>query len=738
MKKILSTILILAVGLLSYSCKKDGEEPLPEATVAVEISSATSTSVTFSLSSENAVKLSYAVYKKDVASSAKWTDIEATEEPVSITVSSLEENTSYVVAANATNAADVVCANVEKEFVTTSLPMVSLEVLSYGTRMITIKVSTINSDCYGFAVVEPSQVESTEIVLDQNAQGGEHIIEGLNPNFLYSVLVQSGNAAGERSEIVLEPVRTEAEAVVTVENVETDEQFAAVRVVTNEDASKFFYVLTKKGAAEPSKDKFIEEKAAIKGTTLYFYELETGSEYTLWLYAQNKKGFDGDVTSENFVVEKSDNTDYGVVVSDITPFGASVNISWNTEKYATAYWTVQNSLMIDDPDNYMWESGINNGFVQQVWYQGTFNIKDYFYIEQSAPKQRLGVLFKGVDGVDDIAVWRDITLAEINFGESDCKVSIDVPAISYSSVAYVVNNTDGCDSYYVGYTDSEDIESFARGLILTQKLSSFGTEVIQANLTPETKYNLVVVPVDADGLFGNYVSKEITTTKVESVTAQEVKATLKSAKYTSLVYDVVLDSESTHALYYTFTDDEYTTDDEMMTKLGTNIYSQIAASGEFTVTGTSNGAYIKNNTSYNTWIVPVDKYGRLGKVTKLKDKTEQIAFGGTGSVSIVVDEFIQQEFGAKAKVTISPDENLSGYYFKTVDVTQIDGLSDEALVELLFNPYVPPTYKTESFQIAGYDGNGEYVYEGSYLLVLPVDKENRLCQPVKFKIEKPK
>lgn len=734
--KVIKVLLLAISAVLSFqfiSCVK--EETAEEPYVEIMILSATSQSVTFSFVAHDAVSVSYSVCKASEMQvpESSWIESDALSAE-NVTIEGLEENTEYSVSAYAVNAAGLKSQIVRKEVITTSSPLVYLTVEYCGTRSVEFMVTTVNADSYGFAVVPPSEVENTVLEMNQKATEGTHIVEDLEPNTLYSVIAQAGNSAGELSAIILEPARTEAEATVTVGRIETDEAFAVAYMQTNGDAARFYYALTAQGVA-PEDSEFKEESASEKEVPLYFYELETGGRYTLWAYAQNKKGFSGEMVSSDFTVDVSDNPDFKVRVSDITSFNAQLDIRWDPEKYSGAYWTVQNSIAIPDPASFDWNTGLAYGVVVQLVSPGSYTMGDYFYIEQDADKQRAGVLFLGKDGVEDVAVWRDITLKEVEFGESECSLDLELVVSAYSTITYTVSAESGCTGYYFGYTASEtDVESYTKSLVSTFRQDVFDTEIMLQSLTPETHYRLVAIPVDDNGLLGNYKVLEVLTPAAATVTESEVQAALASKSYTSLTYDIRLDPETSYAQYYTFTDEEYTTDKDIFDALVSSSYSRIYSSGQTSFTSTASG-YMQNDRVYNTWIIPVDRYGQLGKITKLCDKTEKIVIDGQGSVTIVLDEYTEQQFGAQAKISIIPDEGLTGYYYKSADFSQVNGLSNEQIVELFFNnPYTAPEFRTETCQLAGWDGNGEYVYDGYRLLVLPVDGESRLCTPVVYEI----
>lgn len=737
MSRILSVLCVLLLSFGIGSCEKT--ELVEDAAVSIEILSADSESVTFSIIQENAASVYYSVCKASEVPAPENSWIQQDLSALAgIKVGSLEENTEYVIAAYALNMEGVKSDEVSKTVTTTSLPMVSLEVVSCQTRSIKIKISTVNADSHGYAVVLPSEIENTEIKQEYSAKDGEYTIEGLEPNTLYSVIAQAANSAGEVSEVVLEPARTEAEAIVSVKKVETDEAFAIVYLETNKDAARYYYTLTEKGQTPEDSDYKEEEARTSVEMSLYFYELETGKEYTFWAYAQNKKGYSGEKISYDFVVEVSDNNDYKVVVTEITPFNARLEITWDETKYSGACWTVQNSLAISDPAKFDWYTALLYGQAIELSSPGEYSMSDFFYIETTAEKQRSGVKFIGKDGVEDITVWRDIPLKDIEFGESECSVNLELVANAYSSVTYRVTAQSGCTEYYFGYTtDGNDIQSYAESLIAAYPSTNFDTEITIPSLNSETTYWLIAVPVDGNRQFGEYSVLEVTTPAPAVVTDSELKVSLVEAAYTSFTYNVEFDDNTVAALYYVYPEEEYTSDDEIFALLASSSYNKITVPGDMIFNSTSSGS-LGNDKVYNIWMVPLDKYGQLGKITKVSERTRKILLDGEGTVTIKLESYNEQEYGAQAVISITPEAGLSGYYFKSVDNSQIAGFSDEQLAEFMFsNPYAAPEFKTESHKLTGWDGKGEYVYDGYRLLVLPVDSQDRLCKPVVYEVVKP-
>lgn len=727
----ISAILLTLFCTFALACKKT-EEPAKPAGIRIEVNKTTTSSVTFTLIPENAVSMAYSFAPSDNTENAAFTELQGTEQQ-EITISDLEGNKEYTITANATNSDGVTCSNVTEKAVTTESASVKVELLSVTGNSVTFKISTVNAVSFSYAVVKPTEIENAELT-EVNEAGPKEITEtGLESGTVYSIIAYAYNADGEQSEMVLEPAKTEIMPEITVSNIETDENSATVTFECK-NTLNLFYALTEKGAPAPEEKDFSSSTVTDKPFTAYFYELELGSEYTIWTYGTNKTGYKGELTSTDFIVEKGEEKDYKVSISNITQFDAEVNITWDQTKYPEAYWVVMSPNAIPDPSSFNWKEAIDNYAAQTVWGPGTYNLSSFMI--QPGERYRIGVMFKSAEETtSDAYIWKDVDLKKVNIGESDCSIKIEHIMSAHSTITYKVINEKNAEYYYIGYTDSEDkVESSVLDVIkYGTKCYDFNMETSQGYLETEKEYYIIAVPVDAEGKFGNYTVLEASTTAIEITGDATLSCELTSASYCSLEYNVEFISGVTEAPYIVFKEGDYASDDEILKALASS-YSKAYASGPINVTFLATGGQLTNNTSYNLWIAPLDKYGRLGQITKLTNSTKKITFDGTGNVAIRIDEFSNQEVGFKIKATLTPDSNVSGYLYKFTHSSSVDGFTDEAIVEGFYNGWTPEM-TTGEIQTTGWDGTGESIYADTYLIILPFDQSGRMCPLIKYFIE---
>lgn len=698
--------------------------------IGINVKTIGSRSVVFVLNAVNASSYGYDVVKASEADNAviEFTETEMQKE---FEVEELEPATEYCIVAQSKNEEGDL-SDLAKETFTTGdqaeAPEISVKVDSIGARAFKFTVTLKNAASFGYKVVLPSEVETAEVEFTETEVKDEYIVEGLEPNTLYSLLLQAKNEAGDLSDRVIEAVKTESEATATVEKVDNDANGAIVTVTGNEFATKLFYCLTDRGASEPDRNSYSQDSFTDGKVILYFYELVSNKDYTLWIYAANRKGFESEVTSYDFTyVAGAVNPDYSAMIKDITMKSANLELNWNSSSISKVLWTAQSADKIPSPDAFDWDAATNDGTARRAWSPGTVSITDNFSLDLTK-KQRVLVRFEDRSG-QGYVVCRDFRFKEVQFGESGCSLRIDLVASSHESIYYKIANVSNCTSYYFGYTADENlVGDVAKTAVQGYPSTNFDVENFERNLVPETTYYLVAVPVDSDGKFGNYVYKEVKTSALQCTENASVSATLVETGFTTLKFNITFSGSAAKARYIV-SETSFASDQEFLNLLSKNA-SAIPTQGEFTI---SYG--LNSNTEYHIWMIACDKYDRLGQITKLTAKTKGLDMSGTGTVEISLDEYKKQSYGVKVKLTITPDENVDKYLYNIYDDRQLEGCTDVEIATLLFGTYGGGIEKSGTYQIAGYDGNGEMVYSSSTLVVLPIDKNGKYCPLIQYKIE---
>lgn len=699
------TFFVISATL--FSCKKDENPSLP-AEVKIKIVKTTSSSIEYSITSENSVKVYHACAKTENITDASY--IESESDSIFFKAENLEENCEYTISAYAVNAEGLESEKVFETAVTTTLPSIKIDIVSLTDTSIVFKALPLNAVSFDWTAVPSNEVDG--VIPDKHVESNQETeitIEGLTSDTHYTILALASNDTGEKSEIVSEEAITEATPTISIINTECDETSAVIEV-KGENASKMYYALTKSNESQPSKENFTKFTKNI----LYFYELETGSEYTLWLYAENRKGYAGKITNHTFKAETGEDKGYKIAIKDITSFDATIDVSWNKDKYAGAYWVVDSPENIKDQSNFNWEEGISNYYVKKISYQGQFHIKTFNI--KAGEMQRVGIIFTDTEGnIDEsTSIWRDIQLDQINFDAADCNIKIEEISHSYSNIRYKIVN-EGADSYYFGYdlkSKVPDINSFAIKVIQSAKRTDFNTEIRLQNLMEESEYVLVAVSSDKDGNLGKIISYEFTTDKIELKHNSKLEVSVSEIGFVNMIFDAKLGENTTQIVYVNSKVEQ--TEKEILRSLAFS-YNKINKDGPVTI------SYLTNNTDFYTYFASVNEKGELGEMIKFENRTKKIEFTGTESVTISIDELSEGSM-YNCTFTITPDENIASYYYSSQDKSTVEYSTDEQLAERLL---YGGSMKNEAATITS------QMFSPSYLVVVPINKNGQICEIIK-------
>ena len=730
--KTLRNIIIAGLAIMAAIACKPEDPAADPASISITLESVTTESISFKLAPENAVSYAYACVPAAEASTASFISVEGGEE-ASFTVDGLIPETEYVILANATNADGLVCDNVSETVTTSTRPLVQVEVLSYTAHEVSFKVTPVNAVSYKYGVLAAADAETGELSESvDGSEGGEYTVDGLESLTSYVVAAEAVGSDGSLSERVFKSFKTEQDPIVEVAGIQTDMTSATVSLKYTGVAA-VNYAVTEKGAEAPAEF----ERKAVQGTEpskLYFYNLEQNTEYVLHVYGENRNGYAGETVEQDFSTTDAVDSDHSVVITSVTSFDAEFDVQWDTEKYGKCYWIAGTPDEIGDPDSFDWQASIDNYSAKTIWNPGV-NYLNRFSPE-AGEMYRVGFVFADKEGnvVIESAIWKDIQLLEITFGESPCSVEIENTALSCTQINYKINNTGDAAGFYFGYQMKslvQDVESYAKDLTRMAMRTDFDTEVYLRNLVPEVDYVLVAVPVDADGVYGQYVSMELTTPEISLTDGTaDMEVEFSDSDFVTLYYDLQFDENTDRVVWLNYTGGEYWYVDEQ------SVIDQMINYGRIVEESMTVSVAVNLNEKNNVWFLAQDRQGRYSDLTKFESSPKEFAFTGTGSVDISVDGLAEEEGSSRKQVkfTMTPDDNVDYYYYRVSDQWSIENDDMTFATQFIMAPEgtYPETYGVH--QEAGSDGSGVWISgEELYIVIMPIDKNGNPCPLIRFR-----
>lgn len=729
-----STILFFAILSVSaaviISCKESLPEPAEPASVSVKVLKTTMSSIVFGITPKNAVTFSYAFAKSTEVANVEFVDTEGSEY-IEVEMQNLEPSTEYVIIANATNIDGVTSENVQERVITTDKASITIEILDSKIKTVQFKIKPVNAVSYKYTVAESSSAETVELVnMVENGEECTYSLDNLNPDTRYAVVAEAVNSSGDISERAYGPFVTDKNPEILLDTIITDVNAGFVRVSTS-DVKEMYYAVVKKGETPAEYVKVKEIKDTME---FYIYDLDMATDYTFSAYGLNLNGLQGDLLEADFTTGSNENADYSLMFSNVTSFDLNFVFNWNTDIYGSAYFVVGEPEQLD-PNTYDFEANIYNMFM--INSPDSLNSRDY---GQFLPgkKYRIGVIFNDLEGnmVHEAVIWKEFQLKDMSFGDSDAKVEIVPTIVSYSTIGYKVLNKGNAEAYYYDRWTTkdlpyDDITDVAK-VILSRpwcKYSEFDVETIYTHQSAETSYTFIAIPVDAEGRYGEIFTIEITTKPITTDGIGDYEVDFAEASYTNFQFDVKIGDNTNEVVYVKFKegDNGYDTEENIIKKLAYS-YNNINNDGRLMID------YLSVDTEYNIWFASMDKNYKLGNIVKFKQRTMKPVFDGTGSVDVSVENFVKIDWGYKAKIKFSPDANVEKYYYRLLDESTLENMTDEKFVEQ-FLAGTSYTVYTGEYIAEGWDGEGEYLSNKYYVVVLPIDKSNKLCPLIKYKIE---
>lgn len=627
MKKLTGVFAIIAAFALllaGSSCDRQEPEVLKDATLELSVKATTTESITFEITSQDAVKVYYSVTEAGEAENYVSVDAE-NGAPMSFTVDGLVPETEYTIRAYAENQEGKKSETVEEKVTTTTAASLKIEILEKGSKDVKFLLKPVNAVSMKYAVASGSSdvqtVELTEAV--ESGEETEITVDGLTENTSYTVVAVAVNASGEESERAFATFKTEQEPVVEILSIDAEYNQAKVSIrLTN--AAKYGYALVTKGSAAPEEGDYKVVEPETSETYFMLTELEQLTEYTVYVYGVNGKGYIGESVTKDFTTAEYVKAPFEIVTSDISSTGAAVDVTFNSDDYSGFYY-VSGSDSNVDPETWDWAAKIEAGTSRPKYKQ--YSSDQHFRIETWDPSYSLklegvynvgGVPIKH-DGTADIeaAVWQTIQLKPVVFGESSLKLNVNSVAISVSSWKFnVTTDSEEADCFYycnisgdLTSSSKEELEEeISKRSLTKQPIFKFGTDTIQQYMQAESIYTFLFVARDKDGKLSEVLPYKIETKPLDfegDATCTVLQGELESK---SIAFDCKLDEGTVKVVYaYTIKNSSYQ-ESTILKSLKVNSRTFITSDQEVEFKNLYSGY------EYVFGFCPVDEDGIPGKV----------------------------------------------------------------------------------------------------------------------------
>lgn len=736
----MTAVAFLALGL--YSCKP-GEDNAKEATVALNITGATPSSVSFEITAENAASVSYAVAETSQLASAEYETVTLNgQASISRTIDGLKEGTEYTVSAYATNSAGKQCEKVEKSITTSSAPQISIDSIVAGATSVSFKLVPVNAVSVSYEIAESTaDIETME--LTNKADGTEQTVtkDGLSENTNYTIIATATNSEGEESARVYEPIKTQIEPVITIDNIQSEYNQAYVTIST-ENAVSYSKAYTLKGEAEPDASAYTTTAftGGDTGTTFAIPQLEPETEYTVYVYATNSNGYSGEPVHEDFTTTEFVDSGFNVTVSNITSTDAEINVTIDKELYDSYYFvTGPREIMCPSGEwAWNWQNYIDMGFsspmYQQYYDEETISMRRFsnefalfpesIYMAGGIPVNKEGELDF------DAEVWQTIELPALVYNESDATVQIQEGAIGYDVASFKIKADDPDIEYLYIYNNqgkvSEGDKSFDE--VVESAVCSFPVNAQTSMdttitwLMQDTEYTLVVVPKDSEGKLGQTAYINYKTKSTNEAGDAKGEATLSEINTNDATFDITLGENavkmqylSSPTMYYLTMDGTGFDTTAFKNSLIVNNNNAVTSNGELKIDGLS------AETDYVFGFAPVDAAGVAGEPILIFEKTEGYTPTGDSraSVEISITDVNFDGYGAwQFSVVCTPNEYVSRYWVQSGD--SMFSMTVSQLVE----------YAQQNIMLP-YEGEqaipGMFVNQNGYVVVVAFDTNDEFA-----------
>lgn len=646
--KLISAGMIAAMALAAFSCKPQDEAK--DAVVSLKITGTSESSISFEITAENAVSVAYAVFPSDAASGDYQTVQLQGTSPLSITEDGLSENTEYTVSAYGINADGKQGAKVEKTAVTSADASVSIEITERTSSSVKFNIVPLNAVSVSWIVAESSSELETVELTEKTEGGSEQELEkdGLSENTNYTIVAAASNAAGKQSARVYESFKTELEPIVTIAGIETEYNQAHVSI-TGENALMYAYAAVKKGEPQPETETFAEKSfEGNNSVTFTVSQLDPSTEYVLYLYGINSKGYAGKIISEEFVTKEYVEMPFEIKVSNVSSTDADIDVTFDKELYSGFYFVLAStSVMTPTAEKWDWSSVIAEGWSSPMYVKyeedlscklRTWSTEYFLYPETVYMAGGVPVLLDGTLDTD-AAQWQSIDLPKIVFGESSVTAGITEKITTMDAITYSIDVDDpNVESVYVNYQEgtyqegTAEAESVAKSVVTRIPLrgASFNKDTVQAWLQPAKDYTMFAIAKDGDGKLGKITCVNFSTKSLDYVGDAEGSAEVSSLGVHEATFDIQL-GENAVKMFYKYEAISPGFDESMFIRnLKINNYNEIGQSGEFR---------IENLTAEKEYVfgfVPVDENGILGQQILIYESTAPYDYTGNQDADVEV------------------------------------------------------------------------------------------------------
>lgn len=728
MKK-LGFFLTLAASaiLLAISCKE--KEPVPEikdAGIEITLDATTINSITFTLTPENAAYYEYACVKAADEAFATFTKVEGNEAQ-QYTVSELEENTEYVIIATATNADGKTSARKTVKATTTSAASASIHVRNAMAKAVEFTVSPVNAAYFEYAFAKSSEAASAEFIKVEETKTQVFLIEDLEPETEYTISARATNSNGETGETAVEKFTTAKLATASIDEITPAAKTAVVKVNCTDTDSLFYYV----GSSEPSAEDYTRIKVENNAATFTAYDLEPETEYTVWVYLKDKNGYAGETVSSKFTTITRGNI--GIEVSNIGMRDADIEIFFNKEMYSKVYFmTGTSDKFPEDPKTFPWESYLSRCKTFEEDFTGKYS--ELANSVKAAEKYMVGIIAEDTEGylLTDVQAWAEIATNEAKFGVSDIKLEFEYNATS-TAITYTVK-AENASSFWAKIEKKDKISTNEEYALKNSNYGinkDFEKTYSSSNLTPEYDYVLMGFAIDANGNYGPLTAIDIKTPEITLNGKGSAEVELLTVGHNTVNINCTFGENTAQTRFLAVlknNDPDYPTEKDIINGLVVGNKKTILYSNS----DNKSLASLKADSDYIIYYTTLDNENNYSQLQSIEVHTKNLeTIDGNATVNTpLMNSYTIEQNGftyGRLDYEIQLGENCKGFYRCWLRNTDVEGKTDVQILEKIVSGayYFNDTYQKTA----------ENVSLNSYLIIVPVDNQDRLSPMMKIKLE---
>lgn len=718
-------MLAASAILLAASCTKEKNVEIKDAGIEITLDATTVNSITFTLTPENAAYYEYACVKAADEAFATFTKVEGNEAQ-QYTISELEENTEYVIIATATNADGKTSARKTVKATTTSAASASIHVRNAMAKAVEFTVSPVNAAYFEYFCVKSSEAASAEFIKVEETKTQVFLIEDLEPETEYTISARATNSNGETGETAVEKFTTAKLATASIDEITPAAKTAVIKVSCTDTDSLFYYI----GSSEPSAENYNRIKVENNTATFTAYDLEPETEYTVWVYPKDKNGYAGETISSKFTTISRGNI--GVEVSNVGMRDADVEIFFNKEMYSKVYFiTGSSDNFPENPSDFYWESYISRCKSFEEDFTGKYS--DLTSTVKPAEKYMIGIIATDAEGnlLKDAQAWTEIATSEAKLGVSDIKLEFEYNVTS-TAISYTVKAENA--SRFWAKIQKKDLISTNEEYALKNSssvYSDFDKTYSTNNLTPEYDYVLMGFAIDKNGNYGPLTAIDIKTPEITFNGKGSAEVELLTVGHKTVNFSCTFGENTVQTRFLAVlknNDPDYPTEKDVINGLAVGSKKTILYSN---ASNKSIGG-LKADTDYIIYYTTLDNennYSALQSIEIHTKNLETIDGNATVNTPLMNSYKIEQngyEYG-RLDYEIQLGENCKGFYRYWLRESDVDGKTDVQILERIVTGayYFNDTYQKTA----------ENVSLNSYLIIVPVDNQDRLSPMMKIKLD---